>query len=488
LTVATTGNNESQLKKLGIKYQKSIVHPNSHASYYPGALPLSIKLIFTPDNGKILGAQVIGYEGADKRIDVISTAMRADMTVYDLEKLELAYAPPYSAAKDPVNMAGFVAANILRGDCDVIHWNEIDKRDKDKTVLIDVRTPVEYNIGTIEGAVNIPLDDLRERLDEIPKDKDIIIFCQVGLRGYIACRILKQHGFANVKNLSGGYRTYEVATSRQTNEVMFQYDDSFNTTRIEESHKEQLPGQTSVNTIEIDACGLQCPGPIIQVYNAMQTMKAGDILQVKASDPGFENDIKVWCERTGHKLLDLNWQGKTIVARIQKSAEQPIAQQAAAEQSHDKAMIIFSGDLDKAIASFIIANGAAAMGRKVTMFFTFWGLNILRKPEKVPVQKDFISKMFGAMMPRGSLKLSLSRMNMFGIGPKLIRHLMKQKNILSLEELMQQAIKNGVRIVACNMSMDIMGIKPEELIDGVEIGGVASFIGAAEQSDTSLFI
>jgi peroxiredoxin family protein/TusA-related sulfurtransferase len=308
----------------------------------------------------------------------------------------------------------------------------------------------------------------------------------VGLRGYLACRILKQHGFANVKNLSGGYRTYEIATGRQSNEGIFRYDDAFSSSRVEAPIPPQ-DEKPSGNTIEVDACGLQCPGPIMQVYNAMQGMKPGDVLQIKASDPGFEGDIKVWCQRTGHKLLDIGWQGRTLVARIQKSAVLPEEQQAE-PQSHDKAMIVFSGDLDKAIASFIIANGAASMGRKVTMFFTFWGLNILRKPEKVPVHKDFLSKMFGAMMPRGSMKLPLSRMNMFGIGPKLIRHLMKEKNIFSLEELIQQAIKNGVRIVACNMSMDIMGIKKEELIDGVEIGGVASFIGAAEQSDASLFI
>ena len=151
-------------------------------------------------------------------------------------------------------------------------------------------------------------------------------------------------------------------------------------------------------------------------------------------------------------------------------------------------MIVFSNDLDKAIASFIIANGAAAMGRKVTMFFTFWGLNILRNPDVPGMKKDIMSKMFGMMMPKGSKKLSLSKMNMAGIGPKLIRYLMNKKNVSSLEELMDQAKKSGVHFVACNMSMDLLGIKKEELIDGVTIGGVASFLGSAEESDMSLFI
>nr|WP_276716977.1 DsrE/DsrF/DrsH-like family protein [Caloranaerobacter azorensis] len=153
-----------------------------------------------------------------------------------------------------------------------------------------------------------------------------------------------------------------------------------------------------------------------------------------------------------------------------------------------KTIVVFSGDLDKAIASFIIANGAAAMGRKVTMFFTFWGLNILRKPEKVKVQKGFMDKMFSMMMPRGSKKLKLSQMNMMGMGAKMIRNVMKKKNISSLEELIEQAKNQGVRLVACNMSMDVMGITKEELIDGVEIGGVASYLGVAEESNVNLFI
>ncbi|MCR4435383.1 MAG: FAD-dependent oxidoreductase [Clostridiales bacterium] len=221
LTVAITGNNERTLKKNGIEYEKSFTHSPSHATYYPGAMLMSIKLMFGKKDGKILGAQIIGSEGVDKRIDVIATAIRAGMTVYDLEKLELAYAPPYSSAKDPVNMAGFTAANILKGDCRVFHWDEVASIDRDKAVLIDVRTPMEYGMGTIEGAVNIPVDELRDRLDEIPKDKEVYEFCQVGLRGYLAYRILAQNGFNHVKNLSGGYKTYQPAVQKQSNENLY---------------------------------------------------------------------------------------------------------------------------------------------------------------------------------------------------------------------------------------------------------------------------
>lgn len=224
MTVAATGNNEKLLKRCNVPYEKSFTHSSSHAGYYPEALPLSVKLLFSPDSGKILGAQIVGYDGVDKRIDIIATAIRAGITVYDLEKLELAYAPPYSSAKDPVNMAGYVASNILKGDSYIIHWHDIDKLNRKKTILIDVRTSKEFNLGTIEGAKNIPVDELRNRLSEIPQDREIVIFCQVGLRGYIACRILRQKGYKKVKNLSGGYKTYFPAVQKQDNPDIFQYE------------------------------------------------------------------------------------------------------------------------------------------------------------------------------------------------------------------------------------------------------------------------
>jgi len=221
MTVASTGNNEKALKKFGIPYEKSYTHSASHATYYPDAMTISMKLLFSPSDGKILGAQAVGYDGVEKRIDVIATAIRGGMTVYDLQKLELSYAPPYSSAKDPVNMAGFVASNILKGDHKIIHWHEIDSLDKEKAMLLDVRTPKEFNLGTIEGAVNIPVDELRSRMNEIPKDKDVIVFCQVGLRGYLAYRILVQNGYTRIRNLSGGYRTYSAATQNQSNKDIF---------------------------------------------------------------------------------------------------------------------------------------------------------------------------------------------------------------------------------------------------------------------------
>lgn len=484
ITVAITGNNEKILKRNNIEYEKSFTHSGSHAGYYPGAIPMAIKLIFDKKNGKILGAQIIGYEGVDKRIDVIATAIRAGMTVYDLEKLELAYAPPYSSAKDPVNIAGYTAANILKGDSEIFHWHEVDSLDRSNSVLLDTRNEMEVSLGTIEGSINIPLDDMRNRLDELPKDKEILVFCQVGLRGYIAYRILKQKGF-KVRNLSGGYKTYQLAVQKQSNEDIYEYDKITKSDEIKSVDCNDTECKADAD-IKVDACGLQCPGPIMKVSDSIKAMNYGEVLHIKATDPGFQEDVKSWCESTGNKLLGMNFENSSFSAYIRKEKGQDKKENSI--RKNDKTMVVFSNDLDRAIASFIIANGAASMGRNVTMFFTFWGLNILRKNDKVNVKKDLFGKMFGLMMPRGSKKLSLSKMNMGGLGAKMIRNVMKNKNVASLEELIQSAVSNGVNLVACNMSMDVMGIKKEELIDGVKIGGVATFLGSAEDSDMSLFI
>lgn len=223
MTIATTGNNEKILKKNRINYQKSYTHSPSHAGYYPGASPISLKIIFSPENGKILGAQAVGKDGVDKRIDVIATAIRSGLNVADLEELELCYAPPYGSAKDPVNMAGYVANNILKGDVEVFHWDEFKNYDFDKSIILDVRKPDECKEGMIEGAINIPLDELRDHLHELDKNKIILIYCQVGLRGYLAYRILKLNGF-QVRNLSGGYKTYYPTTCKQSNCPLYSYE------------------------------------------------------------------------------------------------------------------------------------------------------------------------------------------------------------------------------------------------------------------------
>ncbi|MBP1174391.1 NADPH-dependent 2,4-dienoyl-CoA reductase/sulfur reductase-like enzyme/rhodanese-related sulfurtransferase [Paenibacillus sp. PvR133] len=213
LTSASTGNNEKTLQRLGVPYQAVHIHPGSHAGYYPGASPIAMKLLFNPENGMIYGAQAVGADGADKRIDVIATAIRGHLNVRELADIELAYAPPYSSAKDPVNMAGYVASNIMDGLVQTIQWHEVDDFHRNGGLIIDVRDAVELQAGAIPGSVHIPLAEIRERMAEIPSDLEIAVSCQVGLRGYIAARILTQYGY-RVRNVDGGYKTYSVMAER----------------------------------------------------------------------------------------------------------------------------------------------------------------------------------------------------------------------------------------------------------------------------------
>jgi CoA-disulfide reductase len=498
LTVASTGANEKTLQRLQLPYQAIHLHPGSHAGYYPGAASIAMKLLFDPTNGKVLGAQAIGADGADKRIDVLATAIRAGFTVHDLTELELSYAPPYSSAKDPVNMAGYIASNIVDGLTEVVQWNQLHDELQHGSYLIDVREAVERELGSIEGSVNIPLGQLRGRLEEIPKDRNIIVSCQVGLRGYVAARLLAQHGF-RVRNLDGGYKTYSLAQAKVAAPLAAAeparaagVDDSGvsipDASVTDKSHQSDSPN------VLLDVSGLQCPGPIMKVYEAMGQMKEGNILEVRATDSGFARDIAMWCSKMGHDLLSSGKNGNTHVVTIRRGAKQDSSSSdiptsvSNSEVNNGATMVVFSGDMDKAMASFIIASGAAAMGKPVTMFFTFWGLNILRRSDGPPVNKDLVEKMFGAMMPKGTSQLPLSKMNMGGMGPKMIQYAMKRKNVDSLEKLMQGALAAGVKLVACTMSMDIMGIKPEELIEGVDFGGVATYLGHAEDSGLNLFI
>lgn len=246
MTVATTGNNETTLKQAGIEYFKSYTFSGSHAGYYPGATNMAIKLLFEKNTGRVLGVQITGFDGVDKRCDVIATAIRANMTVEDLTKLELSYAPPYSSAKDPVNMAGYVAENILKGNHKVFYWDEINNINKEKSILLDVRTKMENENGNIDNSVNISLDELRGRLNELDKTKKIYIYCQIGLRGYLAYKILAQNGF-DAYNLSGGYRLYSIATKKNKGIITKKLEG--NAVNYNENTKVQ-------KQINVDACGL----------------------------------------------------------------------------------------------------------------------------------------------------------------------------------------------------------------------------------------
>jgi NADPH-dependent 2,4-dienoyl-CoA reductase/sulfur reductase-like enzyme/peroxiredoxin family protein/rhodanese-related sulfurtransferase/TusA-related sulfurtransferase len=492
MTVASTGLPGKRLRLEGIDYMSSTIHPASHAGYYPDAMPMSIKITFDKQTGRLYGGQIVGYDGVDKRIDELALVIKHQGTVYDLMKVEQAYAPPFSSAKDPVAIAGYVAEDMITGKTNPVYWRELRDIEMENKFLLDVRTQDEFALGSLPGAVNIPLDELRDRMSELPKDRMIYTFCAVGLRGYLAYRILTQHGFDKVRNLSGGLKTYRAATApiviHQENED--QTDESPSpqekTLSSEPSAAPAIP-VAAAKTIRVDACGLQCPGPILKMKKTMDGLASGERVEITATDPGFPRDAAAWCNSTGNQLISKEASGGKSVVIIEKG-EPKACNIVTSCEGKGKTFIMFSDDLDKALATFVLANGAAATGQKVTIFFTFWGLNVIKKLHKPETEKDIFGKMFGMMLPSSSKKLKLSKMSMGGIGGKMMRYIMNKKGIDSLESLRQQALENGVEFIACQMSMDVMGVKQEELLDEVTIGGVATYMERADNANVNLFI
>lgn len=488
-----TGATERQLAAAGIDYRAVHVHPSGHAGYYPGTAMMHMKLLFSPDTGRILGGQVAGFDGVDKRLDVLATALRAELTVWDLEELELAYAPPFGSAKDPVNMAGFVASNVLLGD--LVLWYAQDyPHATDGARIIDVRTPEEFSVWHIPGAENVPLGTIRDASEPWNRDEPLRLYCSVGFRSYLAYRALVQRGFTAVATLSGGSETFrawhELAPdTAEPTPAVTAYAEGIET--IAAVAERDLVARGSGISVDLDCSGLACPGPIMKLADTMKTLGAGDEVVVHVSDPGFALDGPAWAKRNGHELLDITPEGPGYVATMRKGgAVTRVAGSGVtvAPVTPKLSFVVFDGDLDKLIAAFIIANGALAMGEEVSMFFTFWGLNALRRSDPPKRERSALDAMFGAMMPRGADKLTLSQMNMMGAGTAMIKGVMKKNGVHSLPELIASAQAGGARIIGCTMTMDLLGIAESDLIDGVELGGVATFLGEAAESTTTLFI
>ena len=473
ISAASTGLNEKQLKAANVNYKKLYINPSSHAGYYPGAEMIHLKVLFDV-KGKILGAQAIGRDGVDKRIDVLATAIKNAISIQELQELELAYAPPYGSAKDPVNFVGFVGTNILDGLTDQVYADNLPQ----DAFLLDVRQPEEIELTPLKGFTNIPLGELRHALDRLPKDKLIVTTCKVGIRGYLAERILKENGF-KAANLSGGYMTWKLFNPKPLKAPK---------PLIPASEAASHPQLLSEEVIELNVCGMQCPGPIVSVKQRLEKMEDGQLLKIVATDRGFKKDLPSWCESTGNQMVSIEEKDGKIEAVIAKS-KRGIKTVTTGNGIHKRtSIVLFSNDLDKALAGFIMATGFASLGHDVSIFCTFWGLNVLRKDTPPPVQKDLISKMFGWMMPRGPRKLALSKMHMMGMGTKMMKNVMKSKNVDDLPTLIKQAQMMGVKLLACEMAMNMMGIQMVELIDGVEPAGVANFAALSEKSDTTLFV
>lgn len=481
LTVAATGLPAKRLSQMQIPYLTATIHNGSHAGYYPGSLQMAIKITFSPTDGRLYGAQIVGYDGVDTRINQYALAIKQGASVEQLTHLEHAYAPPYSSAKDPVAISGYVACNILSGKMQPLYWRQLAESDLQGITLVDVRTPDEYALGTIPGAINIPLDSMRERIHEIPANHPVWLFCGVGLRGYLASNILKGNGYQDVRNLIGGIKTYKAATAQiELPQGFNEHEASCCSSRDNCSCEKTI--------IKVDACGIQCPGPILKMKQAMDELSAGQHLEIRATDAAFPRDAEAWCRTTGNRFVSKSCQGGIHVVEIEKAAPRQAEIMTEPAAGKAKTLILFSDDLDKTLATFVLANGAAATGQKVSIFFTFWGLNAIKKVHKPRVEKDIFGRMFSWMLPSDSTRLALSKMNMLGIGARMMRYLMKQKGVDSLESLRQQAIDNGVEFIACQMSMDVMGVKREELLDNVTVGGVASYMERAEKANVNLFI
>lgn len=474
LTAASIGLTEAKLQSLGVKYHRIYTHPASNASYYPGGAQLHLKLLFDFD-GKILGAQAVGAKGADKRLDVIGTAMQSGCTAPELAELELAYAPPYNSAKDPVNYLGMIAQNVLDGTTELAYADAIPA----EALLIDVREEAEHQAGAIPGAINMPLGTIRRRLNELDRSKELIVSCQVGLRGYLAERILKQNGF-RVRNLSGGYLTWKY-THAPLPPV---------------SRKSAPPAQPAAPAApsagverKVDVRTLACPGPIVRLKGEMEKLAPGETLRLLAA-ASFAPDLEAWSRSSGSEVASLEKQGDQLEAVIRKGGApaESAAAPAAVPGGNGAVIVLFSNDLDKAMAALIIACGMAASGAKVSIFFTFWGLSVLRKNPAPAVKKNLVSRLFGWMLPCGASKLALSKMNMAGLGSAMMKQVMKQQNVTSLPDLLREARELGVKFVACEMAMNVMGITREELIEVDEVAGVASFAAMAKESSTTLFI
>jgi len=511
LTVATTGLNEKALKRAGTEYRKLYLHPFGHVNYYPGTAQMHFKLLFCPNSKRVFGAQIAGYDGVDKRIDVVATAMRGNLTVEDLEHLELAYAPPYGAAKDPVNMAGFIAMNMLRGDVKFWYAEEFDSLPTN-AVILDVSTQNEFTTWRLPGAINIPIGELRNKIDTLDKSKLYHLYCKVGIRSYLAHRILAQNGLQS-RTLAGGSDILKALRPDLSHKATATPPGRRPTVAVAGALAPSDTGApppalarmdladaapaaaASGRLVEVDCCGLQCPGPLRRLADEIEPLAIGDELEILASDPGFATDARAWCAAKGHLFIS-EARGPnpgSVRCRIRKQAATspaPAGSRSPAETAKGKkTMVIFSGDLDKVMAALVIANGALAMGDSVTLFFTFWGLSALRRTQAAEAAgKSLLDRMFGWMLPRGLDRLKLSQMNMGGAGTAMMKHVMQSKNVDSPAQLLASAKNAGIRLVACSMSMDVMGLKPEELIEGVEIGGVATFLAESDQSNATLFI
>ncbi|MFW5995873.1 MAG: FAD-dependent oxidoreductase [Halanaerobiaceae bacterium] len=503
MIAASTGLTEEELEDIGIDYRVSYTISYHHAGYYPGATPLTIKVIFRSADGRLLGAQITGFKGVDKRIDVLSTALRYDKTVFDLQELELACAPPFGAAKDPVNIAGFAAGNILNGDVDPVQPLEFVEMEQEELQLLDVRNEIEKRIGEIEDSITIPLSELRENLDRLDRERPVLVYCANGMRSYIACRILSQNGFNEVKNLQGGYRLYSTIMAGREDivtdapegkirdgEIGKKGTEGEETVPVEDSgldNKETADGIAGEegdteasdkhageeDIKRVDVSGLTYPHPLLTVKNSLEGMGEGEELLIETSSPAQTRDILSLCRSINlAHVKSFSAQDYSVIVEKSSPPEET-------EPKRGISMVVFSGEFDRVAAALLMATTAAAAGRNVHLFFTFWAVNILRKDREKNIDEEFMKNIFSRINSgedsENSDDLSLSRIGLLGKDPEIFRRIIENRDIESLTDLIALALENGVSLSACYMSMQLMGLKRNQLIEKIDVKGYASY-------------
>jgi peroxiredoxin family protein/TusA-related sulfurtransferase/rhodanese-related sulfurtransferase len=503
-----------------------------------------LKVLFEPDSGRLLGAQSIGgIDGVDKRLDVIATALAGGLGVEDLAHLDLAYSPPFGSARDVINTAGFAGSNSRRGMMSSVASLQEAQTEaaahSQSLLVIDVRDNMSSTVRPVPAAeeggaepsqvLNIPLEELRGRIEEVKAlatpDRRVVTVCNLGKLSYFASRILSAHNVP-CQSLAGGLSMLRgrsmhalpkaEARTATSHSAAPSPPASHTTSAAQSTPSIAAPG----DVVLLDVCGIACPGPIMAIRKALPTLAPGQQVCVTASDPGFYNDFSSFCRVNGLEVLSVEKGGGQVKGqfRVPGAAAQGNGEVSVSSESTsavasssassaapvagsniDMALVVFSGEMDKVMAAFVLANGTLAMGGKVTMFFTFWGLNALKCSTKdCPYESDdahlhhtsksLMDRMLGMMLPKGLDSLPLSNLQMAGAGPVAMKLQMKQKHLPNLPDLLKEAQQNGARFVACAMSMEALGVGEEELIKGVELGGVADFLEEASKAKTTLFI
>lgn len=491
LTAAATGASEYVLKKSGIAFNKVYLYPPNHAVYYPGASKVCIKLMFSDggdEDGKLLGAQIIGHDGVDKYIDVISYAIRSGMPVYSFSDAEFAYAPPYGSAKSPLNLVAYICENIRDKKVEVVSPEEINSDD----VLLDVRTSHEFMCGHIEGSINIDLHELRDRIKEIPKDKRIVVYCAYGQRGYFAYRILKQKGF-NCCNLNGGYETYllfnETHNYREEQSIF-----------IDEKHiHDKIQGAKC--TLELDACGIKCPGPIIKLQKAVSKLKGGETVKISANDPSFARDIPEWCKNTGNTLHGITKSKEKITAFISVGKDAPTGDTVTTDK--DSHGYIADGtennEQDKHIGiskSQVQDSGKAEAKGKITFMVTTDDLKKVSAALMSATIADSLDSEIVLFFIYDGIRLILKNNDSVETVSSKARISVKDTEIAECKDpdctsfSIHKYIKDlsNKKVLVCAMVLDLLGYTKEDLIDGVELSGMMSFYNEMSTSKNTFII